>query len=150
MPGIPLKRSAEAAEMDASKSTTAKPPDLYLIAAEDAIYEQDILRNPSSIRPWLTYIDHKMRNGTLYEQGICSRARVHPFASIVQTVEDVPGFSNKALAQEKSSQAPGGIPQGQCIVRESSRSLEQDAHDLGDVLVFPPETAFGDFHEEDF
>ena len=43
-------------------------PDLYLIASEDAIYEQDILRNPGSIRPWLTYIDFKMRNGTIHEQ----------------------------------------------------------------------------------
>ncbi len=43
-------------------------PDLYLIASEDAIYEQDILRNPGSIRPWLTYVDYKMRNGTIHEQ----------------------------------------------------------------------------------
>ncbi|EXJ76815.1 pre-mRNA-splicing factor syf1 [Cladophialophora psammophila CBS 110553] len=43
-------------------------PDLYLIANEDAIYEQDILRNPGSVRPWLTYIDFKMRNATIHEQ----------------------------------------------------------------------------------
>ncbi|KEF55743.1 pre-mRNA-splicing factor syf1 [Exophiala aquamarina CBS 119918] len=43
-------------------------PDFYLIASEDAIYEQDVLRNPGSIRPWLTYIDYKMRNGTIHEQ----------------------------------------------------------------------------------
>lgn len=43
-------------------------PDFYLISSEDAIYEQDILRNPGSIRPWLTYIDYKMRNGTIHEQ----------------------------------------------------------------------------------
>ena len=78
MPGIPLKRSAEAAEMDAPKSITSKPLELYLIAAEDAIYEQDILRNPSSIRPWLTYIDHKMRNGTIHEQAfVQERACIH-------------------------------------------------------------------------
>jgi pre-mRNA-splicing factor SYF1 len=51
-----------------SSSQAAKKPDLYLIANEDAIYEQDILRNPGSIRPWLTYIDFKMRNGTIHEQ----------------------------------------------------------------------------------
>ncbi|ETI21436.1 pre-mRNA-splicing factor syf1 [Cladophialophora carrionii CBS 160.54] len=49
-------------------SLKAAKPDLYLIASEDAIYEQDIIRNPGSIRPWLTYIDFKMRNGTILEQ----------------------------------------------------------------------------------
>ena len=42
--------------------------DFYLIANEDALYEQDVLRNPGSVRPWLTYVDHKMRNGTIHEQ----------------------------------------------------------------------------------
>lgn len=48
-------------------SATGKP-DFYLIANEDAVYEQDILRNPESVRPWLIYIDHKMRDGTIHEQ----------------------------------------------------------------------------------
>ncbi len=43
-------------------------PDLYLISSEDAAYEQDILRNPGSVRPWLIYVDFKMRNGTIHEQ----------------------------------------------------------------------------------
>ena len=43
-------------------------PEFFLISSEDTIYEQDILRNPGSVKPWLTYIDHKMRNGTIHEQ----------------------------------------------------------------------------------
>lgn len=39
-----------------------------MISGDDAIYEQDILRNPGSVRPWLTYIDYKVRNGTIHEQ----------------------------------------------------------------------------------
>lgn len=35
---------------------------------EDTIYEQDILREPGSIRPWLAYINFKYQHGTLQEQ----------------------------------------------------------------------------------
>ena len=53
-------------------------PDFYLIRADDAIYEQDILRNPGSVRPWLTYIDFKMRNGTVHERAfVQERACIH-------------------------------------------------------------------------
>jgi pre-mRNA-splicing factor SYF1 len=59
--------------LDAASSSTT--PDFYLIASEDTIYEQDIIRNPGSVRPWTTYIDHKMRNGTIHEQAfVCERA----------------------------------------------------------------------------
>ena len=59
-------------------SMQAAKPDLYLIANEDTIYEQDVVRNPQSIRPWLTYIDYKMRNGTVHEQAfIQERACIH-------------------------------------------------------------------------
>lgn len=60
-------------------------PDLYLIVCmtltrgcwalltsrqseEDTIYEQDILRDPESIKPWLGYINFKLRHGSLHEQ----------------------------------------------------------------------------------
>ena len=65
MPGI-VRQSNESAV--AMGSAQALKPDLYLIANEDGIYEQDILRDSGSIRPWLTYIDSKMRNGTIHEQ----------------------------------------------------------------------------------
>jgi pre-mRNA-splicing factor SYF1 len=65
MPGILLRQlDTDAVNMTAS----AVRPDFYLIANEDAIYEQDILRNPASVRPWLTYIDYKMRNDTIHAQ----------------------------------------------------------------------------------
>jgi len=64
MPGILRTPHPAVQAMDAIQ----QKPDLYLVTKEDSIYEQDILRNPGSVRPWLTYIDHKMRNGTLHEQ----------------------------------------------------------------------------------
>ncbi|KAL3439252.1 Pre-mRNA-splicing factor syf1 [Aspergillus tetrazonus] len=48
--------------------SSASRPDLYLIADNDSVYEQDLLRNPGSIKPWLAYIEYKQQNGTLYEQ----------------------------------------------------------------------------------
>jgi pre-mRNA-splicing factor SYF1 len=41
---------------------------LHLVSNEDSVYEQDILRDPASIKPWLAYIDFKSRHGTLVEQ----------------------------------------------------------------------------------
>ena len=41
---------------------------LYLIAQNDEIYENDILRTPGSIKPWLDYANFKRQYGTLLEQ----------------------------------------------------------------------------------
>ncbi len=41
---------------------------LYLISSDDVVYEQDILREPGSIKPWLIYVDYKYQHGTLLEQ----------------------------------------------------------------------------------
>lgn len=58
--------------------STDTPPDLFLVSNDDAIYEQDLLRNAGSIRPWLAYIDSKMRNGTIHEQAfVMERACIH-------------------------------------------------------------------------
>ncbi|POS84461.1 TPR-like protein, partial [Erysiphe pulchra] len=35
---------------------------------EDAVYEQDILRDPGSTKPWLAYINFKLQHGNLQEQ----------------------------------------------------------------------------------
>ena len=35
---------------------------------DDVVYEQDIIRDPSSIKPWLIYIDYKYQHGSLLEQ----------------------------------------------------------------------------------
>ena len=37
-------------------------------ADQDTVYEQDLLRSPGSIKPWLAYIEYKQQHGTLYEQ----------------------------------------------------------------------------------
>ncbi|KAL3495207.1 pre-mRNA-splicing factor syf1 [Aspergillus germanicus] len=67
MPGtlLPPRSHRQHAQMD--RSSTSRP-DLYLIADQDTVYEQDLLRNPGSIKPWLAYIEYKQQNGTLYEQ----------------------------------------------------------------------------------
>lgn len=39
-----------------------------LQSEEDTIYEQDILRDPGSIKPWLVYIEFKFQHGSLHEQ----------------------------------------------------------------------------------
>jgi len=67
MPGIVRQQPPAIAAIAMARTETPKL-DLYLISNEDAIYEQDILRDPGSVRPWLTYIEHKMRNGTIHEQ----------------------------------------------------------------------------------
>ncbi|KAH8425357.1 mRNA splicing protein SYF1 [Aspergillus melleus] len=48
--------------------TTASGPDLYLIADQDTVYEQDLLRDPHNVKPWLAYVEYKQQHGTLYEQ----------------------------------------------------------------------------------
>lgn len=35
---------------------------------EDAVYEQDILRDLGSTKPWLAYIEFKLQHGTIHEQ----------------------------------------------------------------------------------
>ena len=37
-------------------------------SSDDSVYEQDILRDTTSIKPWLGYIDYKLQHGTLLEQ----------------------------------------------------------------------------------
>ncbi|OHF01412.1 pre-mRNA-splicing factor SYF1 [Colletotrichum orchidophilum] len=43
-------------------------PDLHLVGDEDSVYEQDILRTPGSIKPWLAYIQFKSQHGTIHER----------------------------------------------------------------------------------
>ncbi|KAI1089090.1 TPR-like protein [Rostrohypoxylon terebratum] len=47
---------------------SARQPDLHLVTDEDAVYEQDILRDPGSTKPWLAYIQFKLQHGTPQEQ----------------------------------------------------------------------------------
>lgn len=47
---------------------TPTPSHLYLVTDNDVIYEQDILHNPGSVRPWLDYVNFKQQHGTLLER----------------------------------------------------------------------------------
>ncbi|KAH7355282.1 hypothetical protein BKA65DRAFT_452681 [Rhexocercosporidium sp. MPI-PUGE-AT-0058] len=66
MPGELLPIMA-APSVSKSKLSRAKA-DLYLISEEDTIYEQDILRDLGSTKPWLAYIEFKFQHGTVLEQ----------------------------------------------------------------------------------
>jgi pre-mRNA-splicing factor SYF1 len=86
MPGK-LSKAMAPATASKLKSTVGKP-DLYLIVSaltfplspqrgpyltrlkseEDTIYEQDILRDSSSTKPWLTYVTFKFQHGNVHEQ----------------------------------------------------------------------------------
>ncbi|KKY18689.1 putative pre-mrna-splicing factor syf1 [Phaeomoniella chlamydospora] len=75
MPGrLQKKRPAPPAEeptVQPGFETAAKveaKPDMFLISTDDTIYEQDIIRNIGSIKPWLAYIEFKRQQGTIHEQ----------------------------------------------------------------------------------
>ncbi|MCJ1375292.1 pre-mRNA-splicing factor syf1 [Loxospora ochrophaea] len=66
--------------MDSKLPRVTEKPDLnlYLISSDDTVYEQDILRDPGSVRPWLVYADFKHQHGTLLEQAfVLERACTH-------------------------------------------------------------------------
>ena len=52
---------------DASETNMRMQPDA-IQSSDDSVYEQDILRDTTSIKPWLGYIDYKLQHGTLLEQ----------------------------------------------------------------------------------
>lgn len=39
-----------------------------LTSEDDFQYEQDIVRNPGSTKPWLAYIEYKLKHGEVLEQ----------------------------------------------------------------------------------
>ncbi|MCJ1367503.1 pre-mRNA-splicing factor syf1 [Acarospora aff. strigata] len=69
MPGELLRKLDMNDTPNLSKGSPTNPGlDLYLISGEDTIYEQDVLRDPGSIKPWLAYVDFKRQHGTRLEQ----------------------------------------------------------------------------------
>jgi pre-mRNA-splicing factor SYF1 len=46
----------------------SRHPDLYLISEADVVYEQDLIRNPGSIKPWLEYAAFKRKHGSPLQQ----------------------------------------------------------------------------------
>ncbi|MCJ1359767.1 MAG: pre-mRNA-splicing factor syf1 [Icmadophila ericetorum] len=78
MPGELLRTMS----ISESKSIKTSGPEsdlsLYLISNDDIIYEQDIIRDPSGVKPWLAYADFKFQHGTLLEQAfVLERACAH-------------------------------------------------------------------------
>ncbi|KAI4097046.1 MAG: hypothetical protein LQ339_006840 [Xanthoria mediterranea] len=65
--------------MDNKISTSARSDlGLNLISSDDIVYEQDIIRDPASIKPWLTYIDYKFQYGSSLERAfVLERACLH-------------------------------------------------------------------------
>ena len=66
MPGILLPM--EGKEYGTRPAADDRDLSMYLISADDVVYEQDILRDPDSIKPWLIYIDYKHQHGSLLDQ----------------------------------------------------------------------------------
>ncbi|KAG6042155.1 Pre-mRNA-splicing factor syf1 [Claviceps citrina] len=54
----------------ACKAAGRARSDLQIVSNEDFIYEQDVLRDPASVKPWLVYIDFKFRHGNILEQNL--------------------------------------------------------------------------------
>jgi pre-mRNA-splicing factor SYF1 len=43
-------------------------PQSHLISEADALYEQEIARNPGSVKPWIEYVNFKRKHATRYRQ----------------------------------------------------------------------------------
>jgi len=67
MPGE-LIRNVAANLSRPSKRKMERPSDMHLISDQDVAYEQDIQRNPGSVKPWLDYVAFKKSRGSLLEQ----------------------------------------------------------------------------------
>lgn len=68
MPGELLKSMAISIPESQHKSMAKRDLSLYLISSDDVVYEQDIIREPGSVKPWLSYVDFKHQHATLLEQ----------------------------------------------------------------------------------
>lgn len=67
MPGVLLATMA-GNDLGPKVAVDNSDPFMYLISADDVVYEHDILREPNSIKPWLVYIDSKYQHGSLLGQ----------------------------------------------------------------------------------
>ena len=68
MPGELLKSMTISTPKFQPTTMAKRDLNLYLISSDDIVYEQDVIRDPGSIKPWLTYVDFKHQHGTLLEQ----------------------------------------------------------------------------------
>ncbi|KAL9122696.1 MAG: hypothetical protein Q9187_000752 [Circinaria calcarea] len=68
MPGELFKSMAISAPKLQKTPVAKRDLSLYLISSDDVVYEQDILRDPASVKPWSAYVDFKHQHGTLLEK----------------------------------------------------------------------------------
>jgi len=61
-------------------------------------------------------------------------------ASIVQAMEEISRVAHETSEGQESSQVCARIRKSQRVVRARIGTVEQDATDMGDVLVIPDET----------
>lgn len=70
---------------------------------DDTVYEQDILRDPHSITPWLSYIEFKHQQGNSYEQAFVRAHFISPsplrVTQVANNVDKGHGTGLQATAQ---------------------------------------------------
>ncbi|TKA21965.1 Pre-mRNA-splicing factor syf1 [Salinomyces thailandicus] len=67
IPGVAMA-GAQQQQQQQQQQQRQQQSSLYLISHNDEIYENDILRSPGSIKPWLDYAQFKRQYGTRLEQ----------------------------------------------------------------------------------
>ena len=67
-PFIMVSRGKPSKARPSAENAPTPQPHLFLISHADEVYENDILRNPGSIRAWLDYTNFKRQYGTPLEQ----------------------------------------------------------------------------------
>lgn len=65
---VKKRKSTKAVAKSSKPDAKDTPSDLYLISEDDAMFEQEILRHPESIRPWIDYAYVKRKQGSLLGQ----------------------------------------------------------------------------------
>ncbi|KEY66578.1 hypothetical protein S7711_01872 [Stachybotrys chartarum IBT 7711] len=73
--------------------------DLHLVSEEDSVYEQDIIRDPASIKPWLAYIDFKTRHGAIVEQAFVMERACNQLPRSYKLWKLYLGFRTKHVAK---------------------------------------------------
>ncbi|CAI4219860.1 unnamed protein product [Parascedosporium putredinis] len=103
----------------------AKANFISLLTEEDAVYEQDILRNLGSATPWISYFSFKIQHGTAHEQAFV----------LERACRQLPR-SYKLWKASADHTSGAGI-------------AEQNAPDMGNVFEVPHATAHINFHAAD-
>src|SRR5271154_6880598 len=66
-PFLPLPHSCKTSIMN-PPGQVHRHPQSHLISEADTLYEQEIARNPGSVKPWIEYVNFKRKHATPYRQ----------------------------------------------------------------------------------